>query len=95
MNKTLTTTHSDGQIIPVLQAADDKADTIDSPGESYQNLPTSWQLQNQWMEPKAHDIMTWEHFLQYWPFVSGIHQSHWDSYINLLAICLNNLLNKQ
>ena len=29
--------HSDGQIIPVLQAADDKADTIDSPGESYQN----------------------------------------------------------
>ena len=62
----MTTTNSDGQIILLLQAADDKADTIDSPCESYQKQWTSWQIHNQWMEPKAHDdIMTRKHFLQY------------------------------
>ena len=46
--------------------------------------PESWEVESQEYEVTK----TWTHFLQYWPFVLGIHQL----WVALLALCAGNPL---
>ena len=47
------------------------------------------------------DVIKWKHFLLYWPFVQGIHQSPVNSpssdmkFDVFFDLCLNKLLSKQ